>query len=352
MIGSRRGSTGKTSRLLVLPAVFSLLLILFAGRVFSGGQAGGKERGDPVLAAAGDIACDPSSATFQGGHGTRGSCHEAVTAAQVIAGHYAVVLPLGDTQYDCGTDASYRLSYAPTWGRFKTITRPVIGNHEYGKACHRNDASPYFHYFGAAAHGPGGYYSFNLGAWHVIVLNSECSSGRAAGAVGGCQKGSPQERWLRRDLASHSTACTLAAWHEPRFSSGEHGDAEQTATLWNDLVAAHADVVLAGHNHDYERFDPVGVTTALPYQPARPGVTNAPIFQQPVLDPQGIREFVVGTGGKNHYRFPAPPLTGERVRNGETYGLLALTLHRNSYDWRFLPEPGHSFTDHGTAACH
>jgi hypothetical protein len=309
-------------------------------------------RTDPVIAAAGDIACDPTGAHFAGGQGDKANCHEGLTAEQAVAGHYDAVLALGDTQYECGDVSGYEQSYDPSWGRIKSVTRPVIGNHEYGKACHRNDASPYFDYFGAAANGPGGYYSFDLGTWHLIVLNSECNSGKGASAVGGCGTGSPQETWLRADLAAHPRACTLAAWHEPRFSSGEHGDAEQTSDLWNDLVSAHADVVLAGHNHDYERFDPIGTTPALAYQPDTPDVKAKPVFQQPVADPAGIRSFVVGTGGKNHYGFTAPPLEGEQIRNADTYGLLSLTLHPNGYDWAFLPEPGHSFTDAGSGACH
>jgi hypothetical protein len=305
-----------------------------------------------VIAAAGDIACDPTAPTFNGGAGTKHNCHQNLTADQVLAGKYDAVLALGDTQYECGDPSGYARAYGPSWGKFKAITKPVIGNHEYGKACHRNDANPYFSYFGSAAHGPGGYYSFGVGTWHVIVLNSECNSGKGSAAVGGCQRGSPQETWLRSDLSAHKAACTLAAWHEPRFSSGEHGDAEQTAQLWNDLVAAHADVVLSGHNHDYERFSPIGMTPGLAYTADTRSARQKPIFQQPSGDPNGIREFVVGTGGKNHYKFPAPPLTGEQVRNGDTYGILAMTLHRASYDWKFLAEPGHSFTDSGTGSCH
>jgi hypothetical protein len=308
--------------------------------------------GDPVIAAAGDIACGPGSAQFHNGVGTVHDCHETVTAAQVLASHFDAVLALGDTQYECGEASGYAQSYDPSWGKFKSITEPVVGNHEYGTGCHRSDASAYFDYFGASAHGPGGYYSFDLGRWHLIVLNSECSAGKGAAKVGGCQSGSRQEAWLRADLAAHHNTCTLAAWHEPRFSSGEHGDAEQTGQLWNDLVAAHADVVLAGHNHDYERFAALGATPSLFSPGAKRSRTAAPVFQQPALDSTGIREFVVGTGGKNHYSFPSAPLTGEQVRNGDTYGILRLTLHPTGYDWKFLPEPGHTFTDSGAAVCH
>jgi hypothetical protein len=336
-----------------VPSVVALLALTITGCSVHLGSSPVHQRTDPVIAAAGDIACDPTSAKFNGGEGGKSVCHEAITANLVLDGRYDAVLPLGDDQYECGDAAAFAKSYHPSWGKLKPITRPVIGNHEYGKACHRNDPSGYFDYFGAAASGgPGtGYYSFDLGAWHLIVLNSECTSGKGKYRVGGCQTGSPQESWLRSDLAAHKTACTLVAWHEPRFSSGEHGDAEQMADMWNDLVAAHVDVALAGHNHDYERFDPIGTTPGDPVVAPSPGHTPPPNFQQPVLDPAGIREFVVGTGGKNHYGFSARPLTGERVRNSDTYGLLAMTLHPNGYDWKFVPEPGGTFTDSGSARC-
>ena len=196
------------------------------------------------------------------------------------------------------------------------------GNHEYLTRA----ANGYFSYFGAAAGDPAtGYYSFDVGAWHVVALNSNCS------AVGGCASGSPQERWLRADLAAHPAACTLAYWHHPRFSSGEHGNEPAYDAFWRDLYAAGADVVLNGHDHDYERFAP---------QDPSGGSDLA----------RGVREFVVGTGGKNHYRF----LTlqpNSQVRDATTFGVLELTLHRTSYDWRFLPEPGKTFTDSGSAVC-
>jgi hypothetical protein len=169
----------------------------------------------------------------------------------------------------------------------------------------------------------------------VIVLNSECSYG--GGAVGGCGAGSQQEAWLRQDLAAHQAQCSLAYWHEPRFSSGQHGNAVQMTVIWNDLVAAGADVVLSGHNHVYERFDPIGIS-----------------YASPTPDPGGIREFVVGTGGKNLSAFGSvPPLVGEVVRNDDTYGVLGLTLRAGSYDWRFLPlDGGGGFTDSGSGDCH
>jgi len=293
--------------------------------------------GSPLIAAAGDIACDPTSPSFRNGAGTAMSCKELAVSNLVIAQHPTAVVTLGDTQYECGDASAFQASFGPSWGRLKPIIHPAIGNHEYGKACRRNDPRPYFGYFGAAA-GSKGWYSYDIGTWHIVALNSECSYGEGTYAVGGCATGSPQETWLKHDLATHRNACTLAYWHEPRFSSGEHGDAVQMSTIWNDLAAAHADVVLSGHNHDYERFDPIGVTPEKQTQPA--------------LDPAGIREFVAGTGGRNLYAFTNPPLNGEKVRSNSAFGALLLSLQPKGYSWRFLPLNGSGPTDEGSGSCH
>ena len=241
---------------------------------------------------------------------------------------YTAVLTLGDIQYEDGEYSKFLQSYDLSWGRLKPITRPVVGNHEYLT----KDAAGYFQYFGTAAGEPlSGYYSYTLGSWLLIALNSQCSH------VGGCHQGSRQVAWLRNVLATHQNRCVLAYWHEPRFSSGQHGGHRQVAVIWNDLVAAGADVVLSGHNHVYERFEPIGVTD----------VTS----ESPTLDPNGIRQFVVGTGGKNVTRFSAPPLAGEVVRNDHTFGILKLTLHPDRYDWQFVPEAGKTWTDTGSASC-
>jgi hypothetical protein len=272
--------------------------------------------GDPVIAAAGDIACGPTA-----DNGAPANCDEAATAAQILALKPAAVITLGDNQYESNTTDQYAAVFDKTWGQFKELIHPTIGNHEYLTP----GAAGYFGYFGAAAGDPTkGYYSWNLGAWHIVVLNSECSH------VGGCASGSPQETWLTADLAANPSACTLATWHEPRWSSGEHGDAVQMATIWDDLVAAHVDLALAGHNHDYERF------------PALDADGNP--------DPSGVQEIVAGTGGKNHYPFSVPPL-GSEIRDSTAYGILKLTLHPSSYDWQFLPAPGYSFTDAGSMPC-
>jgi acid phosphatase type 7 len=276
-----------------------------------------------VIAAAGDIACDPGSPSFQRLRGDADACHMRATARPLTKLDPVVVLTLGDNQYENGTLAKYRRSYEPTWGRLEDRTRPAPGNHEYRTP----GAAGYFDYFGAAAGGRStGWYSFDVGAWHLIALNSECAK------VGGCGEGSRQERWLRADLAAHPAACTLAYWHKPRFSSGLHGDDPAYTAFWRALYEAGADVVLVGHDHDYERFAP----------------------QRPdgVADPtRGIREFVVGTGGKTHYGFRTIRRNSQ-VRNTGTFGVLRLMLRPNGYDWRFLPEPGKHFTDAGHASCH
>ena len=263
------------------------------------------------IVAAGDIACDPAQ-----NKGAPKDCDQAATANEIGQLNPTAVLTLGDDQYEDGTGAAFDSVFASTWGKYRSIMYPAIGNHEYLTS----GATGYFGYFGVAA-----YYSFNLGDWHMIALDSECSY------IGGCQAGSPEERWLLADLAAHPSTCTLVYWHEPRWSSGEHGDATQMTTIWSDLVAAHVSVVLSGHNHDYERFAPLDANG------------------QP--DPTGATEFVVGTGGKNHYGFVTAPLTGELVRNDTSFGVIQMNLGPTSYSWRFVPAPSYTFTDSGSANC-
>ena len=266
--------------------------------------------GDPVLVGAGDIA---DCADLSGAKAT----------AELIEHIPGEVFTAGDDAYPSGTAEQFHNCYDPTWGRFKNRTRPSPGNHEF----HSGGATPYFNYFGAAAGDPlSGYYSYDVGAWHVVSLNSECEE------VGGCGPGSTQERWLKQDLRAHPAACTLAYWHKPLFSSGKtHGNDPEMKVFWEDLYAAHATVVVNGHDHDYERFapqDPDG----------KPDVAH------------GIREFVVGTGGKNQRPFGTPLATSE-VRNADAFGVLKLTLHQKGYDWEFIPEPGKSFRDSGSGNC-
>ncbi|MGZ6266403.1 MAG: metallophosphoesterase family protein [Candidatus Limnocylindrales bacterium] len=264
--------------------------------------------------AAGDIACDPATNIKQ-----PADCDQAATANQIGQLAPTAVLTLGDNQYEDGTLAAFQSVFDPTWGKYRSIMYPAIGNHEYLT----KGAAGYFTYFGLPA-----YYSFNLGDWHLVSLDSECS----AGGVGGCGPGSAQEKWLLADLAAHPSLCTLVYWHEPRWSSGEHGDASQMTTIWADLVAANVDVVLTGHNHDYERFVPLDAN-------GKPS-------------PTGTTEFVVGTGGKNHYGFTDAPLTGEVVRNDKSFGVIQMTLGPTGYSWNFVPAPTYTFTDSGSASCH
>jgi hypothetical protein len=275
------------------------------------------------IAAAGDIACDPGSAAYNRGLGRGRECRQLATSKLLAGRRYAAILALGDIQYEDGGYSKFLASYHRSWGRMRPRTRPAPGNHEYESG----SADGYFRYFGAAAGDPAkGYYSFQLGRWHLVALNSNCP------AVGGCEAGSPQERWLRADLAGHASArCTLAYWHHPRFSSGEHGSDASYTAFWQALYEANADVVLVGHDHDYERF--------------------APQTPSGELDRgRGIREFVVGTGGKGLRTFPTVR-PNSVVRDGTSFGVLELTLGSGAYAWRFRPAVG-GFTDSGSARCH
>jgi acid phosphatase type 7 len=275
------------------------------------GRGGGVEPGDAVLVGAGDIAsCDD----LKGAEAT----------AKLIEKISGTVFAAGDLAYPDGSEADFANCYEPTWGRFRERTRPAPGNHEY----HQREASAYARCFGAAAGDPAKEsYSYALGAWHIVVLNSECAE------VGGCDTNSAQGRWLRQDLAQHSQGCKLAYFHEPLFSSGgKHGNNPLVRPLCEMLYAAGADVVINGHDHDYERF--------------------APQDPQGHLDEsRGIREFVVGTGGKNSHRRLGAVQPNSEIRNDDTYGVLKLTLHSRGYDWEFVPEAGKTFRDSGSGSC-
>ena len=274
-------------------------------------EAGKSDDPVAVLVGAGDIAsCDDLAG--------------AKATADLIERIPGTVFAAGDLAYPDGSDEQFAKCYGPTWGRFKDRTRPAPGNHEY-----HSGGSGYTHFFGAAAGDPQKeYYSYDLGAWHIVVLNSECAP------VGGCGPGSQQATWLREDLGAHPAKCTLAYWHKPLFSSGgAHGNDPTVKPFWDLLYAADADVVIGGHDHDYERFAP----------------------QDPEGKPdsnRGIREFVVGTGGKNSHRWFVRPQPNSEVRNADTFGVLKLTLHATGYEWEFVPEAGKSFTDRGRGTCH
>lgn len=289
-----------------------------------------------TVAAAGDIACDPASEFFNGGAGTADKCHMKATSDILLELAPDAVLTLGDNQYSSATLENFMRSYHPTWGRLRAITHPAAGTHEYTAEDDEDDESEmggggngagYFAYFGAAAGRPSeGFYSFDLGTWHLVVLNTSCSR------VGGCEQGSPQERWLRADLAANPKLCTLAVMHYPRFSSGKHGDTVRNTDIWTTLADAGVELVLSGNDHDYERFAP-----------------QTPSGERD-LD-KGIRQFVVGTGGKELYSFGVVRPYSE-ARIGGVYGVLKLGLHPESYDWEFVSEDGQRARDEGTTMCH
>lgn len=283
-----------------------------------------QEENTPIVAAAGDIACDPRSSSYNQGEGTGDRCRMKATSDLLLDRKITAVLPLGDNQYESGSLGGFQISYDPTWGRVKEITRPVVGNHEYST----EGAYGYFRYFGASVAGEWnkGYYSYNLGDWHLIALNSNCEY------VGGCGEDSAQAQWLKADLEAHPNTCTLAYWHHPRFSSGPHGNHATYDAFWKILYEAGVEIVLNGHDHHYERF--------APQSPAAEADRD-----------RGIRQFVVGTGGKSLYSIEEIQPNSE-VRNADTYGVLKLALRSKSYDWQFVPEKGKTFTDSGTGECH
>jgi 3',5'-cyclic AMP phosphodiesterase CpdA len=258
----------------------------------------------PVLLAAGDIAkCE--------------ILNGAVATARLLDRLAGTVLTLGDNAYDAGTREQFQKCYAPTWGRHLERTKPAPGNHDYGT----RNAAGYFEYFGDRA-GPAGrgYYSFDLGSWHIVSLNSFIASGHH----------SPQSKWLADDLAAHPAECTLAYFHVPVFSSGPHGGDPLLRDLWRQLSEAGADIVLSGHDHHYERF--------------------APLDANGHPDPNGTRQFVVGTGGGGVYRFKGAAPNSE-VRDNSTYGVLKLVLLPGRYEWTFVPVNEKGFTDSGSGTC-
>jgi WD40 repeat protein/calcineurin-like phosphoesterase family protein len=277
---------------------------------------------DPVIAAGADIACDPLSPYFLGGAGSGGNCRQLATSNLLLRMDLAAVLVPGDIQYEDGKLWKFQQSFDPSWGRLKPLIRPVPGNHEYEDP----GAAGYFDYFGAAAGPRGqGWYSFDVGSWHLIALNSEC------GQIGGCGPGSPQERWLRADLAAHPAACTLAFWHHPRFTSGRHDAGGTMLHTWRLLHAAGVDVVLNGHEHFYERF--------------------APQTPDGVPDPaRGIRQFTVGNGGKSRFGFLGAAPNSE-LRDNRNPGVLKLTLREGGYAWEMRAIPDGRAKDGGEGLC-
>jgi hypothetical protein len=289
-----------------------LIRLLLLGLMISWRGFGlGAQTGSAVLVGAADIArCTRTDHEY---------------TAQLLDGIQGTVFTAGDNAYPYGRPQDYLNCYHPTWGRHLERTRPAPGNHDYDFA----DAGAYFDYFGANAGPRGlGYYSYDLGAWHVIALNSNANA-KSWGAA--------QERWLVDDLKAHSAVCTLAYWHHPRFSSGKkYGDQLHVATLFRILYDHGADVLITGHDHIYERF--------------------APQNPEGKADPAGIREFIAGTGGARRFGIGAVKPNSE-VRSNTTPGVLKFTLNPASYDWEFMPIAGRRllvlsrFTDQGSAAC-
>jgi hypothetical protein len=263
---------------------------------------------DPVLVGAGDIAVCGSSNTAD------------EATADLLDVTPETVFTLGDNAYQDGSASDFDRCFDPSWGRHKSRIRPSAGNHDY----HVVDAAAYFDYFGSAA-GPAGkgYDSYDVGSWHIVVLNSNCDEVS-------CARGSAQEEWLRSDLAAHGSRCTMAMWHHPLFSSGTHGGDTAVRPFWDALYAAGADIVLNGHDHDYERFAP-----------------QDPSGRE---DASGIREFVVGTGGATLRGFDSVA-ANSAVRNATTHGVLKLDLRDGTYDWTFMPIAGKSFSDGGSGQC-
>jgi hypothetical protein len=300
----------------------------------------GGDAGTVMIAAAGDIS-DPAIDDQKG------------TSDLVLAGNFDAVLTLGDNQYNSGSGTEFTDYFAPTWGRFKSKIFPALGNHEYGS---NPPASGYFDYFFKSDAGgnnprivdPGasdstrGYYSFDIGAWHFIALNTNTAAteDNACGTIP-CNAGSAQELWLKNDLATHQNLCTLAYWHQARFTAGCHANDTDLQAIWDDLYAANADIVLNGHDHDYQRFVPVNASGT--------------------ADPQrGIVEFIVGTGGTtiSCSTGATVPATLAAHEDG-TFGILSLALHPTGYDYEFVAGARRdggahsgSTTDHGSGTCH
>jgi hypothetical protein len=277
---------------------------------------------DPLIAAAGDIACDPSSSNFRNGNGTSSSCKQKATSDLILSEPVDAVLALGDNQYQCGGYQAYLQSFNPAWGRFKAKIHPVPGDNEYetrGTDC-ASGAAGYFRYFGAAAGDSRGDYAWTLGGWRLIALNAEC------GHAGGCGSSSPQATFLKSQLGL--AQCTLAYWHQPYYK-GTSRPASSYKAFWDILYSGNADVVLNGHLHNYSRFAP---------QDAGGHVDAA----------RGVRQFIVGTGGRSLFSLDG---THNVEKTSKAYGVLELRLHPTSYNWSFVNTAG-TVLDSGTADCH
>jgi hypothetical protein len=260
------------------------------------------------VAAVGDIVCDPDLASFT-------SCSHAQVAALIARSGAGAVMPLGDTQYETGNAQDYATGYDRSWGRFLDITYPVVGNHEYLTP----GATGYFGYFAGRTRAPG-WYAFNKNGWRMYVLNTEC------GEVD-CGR---QKSWLVAQLAADTGSCQALVMHRPRYSSGKHGSSDHSKRFWAVAYREHFELALAGHDHDYERF------AKMDHEGRR------------VAD--GIRSFVVGTGGASLGAFRATPVPGSVVRYNDDHGALFLDLRPGGYSWRFTTIGG-KVIDSGSDSC-
>ncbi len=266
---------------------------------------------DPVIAAVGDMVCAPGAAV------TPSTCRHQAVSDSIVGARPDALVTLGDNQYEQGTWSQFQTAYGPSYGRLKAITSPTLGNHEYGTV----GAAGYFDYFRSAGGSKSrGYYSQDIGSWHVVTLNSE----RDLNPTGA------QLTWLKNDLAAHPNTCTIAVLHKPRFSSGVHGSNNEMRPFIDALVAARAELVLAGHDHHYERF--------------------APQLGSGAASSSGVTQLVVGTGGRSLY--PTTSFAPNSVvRSSAGFGWLRLTLHPGSADLRFVPIPPNTFTEQHSIAC-
>jgi hypothetical protein len=301
----------------------------------TGADPGTRPKEYPVIAAVGDMACDPEDPHFNGGEGTRFDCAAGRVSDAVLEDtSLRMVLGLGGYQYDCSDPADWEVSYEPSWGRLDELMRPIPGDHEYktkrdvhGDACPKSNsrAKSYFDYFGAAAHPESdGYYSFDRGDWHIIGLNANCWT------IQGCRPTSPQTQWLEKDLAANTRTCILAYWHQPLFTGlGGAGSGDTYVPWWDILYAADADVVLNAHIHNYQRF--------------------------PALDPDGrpaqlgITQYIVGTGGVDPVE-AAPNAKVAALRSSTAFGYLRMTLRPAGWNSEFVAVDGR-ILDESSGVC-
>jgi hypothetical protein len=281
------------------------------------------------VVAVGNMSCEPTDPHFGAGAGSAGQCQQQAVSDLAVGLRPDLLIGLGDYQFELPTAAGFRLAYGPSWGRLRDITTPVRGNQEYKV----RDASTFTGYFGQRSGSPTGYWSYDAGGWHVVILNSNCSQ-----LPDGCTMGSAQQRWLEADLAGTAKRCVLAAWHHPRWSNGIAGPDRRTDALYRTLYRHHVEILLSGHEADYERFGPLDPS-------GRP-------------DQRGVRQYVVGTGGQAHYhpsagdapwRRKQPPVRSQLV-DYDHYGVLLLELHADGWSWQFHA-PGAGVLDHGSATC-